>query len=402
MPNYDGEARYLIELVNAALHHRPAADPPEGLEEAVLASLICKHRIGGLIDPVLRATPDRFSDALKRPVHEDAQKTLFRVASQEDALEEFADSLQDAGIDFLPLKGAVLRRYYEKPHYRMMGDIDILIRPDKRSDVARIMEQNGYTRVEYPDLYDDSYRRKPILNIEVHVALGKDKHFPSDYFDTLWERASAREDNPCWHEMCHEDFYLYFLIHFAKHARNYGTGIRSLIDLWVLRRTDWFAALDRTLVDRVLREFSLNRFEREMLHLCDVWFEGEAEDEFTGELMRRFLILNSGLYGNFVNGFYERAFTKGEDAQKNKRKIFWRRIFLPRKNMIPRFPVLEKHPYLLPFCWIWRAILVLFRPGQVKGETDLYRRVSEGMDENRLIRDRLGFSDFSAEENGEK
>lgn len=391
MGRNDREAVYLIDLTAAALTHQAPPKPEADLDFALLSRLVGAHRIGALLYPTVQEISG-VDDGFLKSVREDCQKGILRDAMQQDAIEEFEALVTAAGIDYMLLKGTVLKRYYEKSYQRMMGDVDVLIHPRDRERVRAVMEGAGYTVSLFGELYDDVYHRAPILNFEIHHALGKEEHFPVDYFDAVWERALTLPQNPRHHEMCPEDYYLYFIIHTAKHCRNHGTGIRALIDLWVLRHGG-FPDFDRARVDAVLSDFGLLKFERAFCELCEVWFEGREGGAFHEE-MRSFLLLDSGLYGSFSNAFFDKSISEDfEHAHKSKRQLFIRRIFPPYRWMSQKYPILQKAKFLLPLFWFWRNLLVLCSPKKWKSEKRLYQEVTRGMESQRRIRAYLGFTE---------
>ena len=387
----DLHAKYLVEAVSAALHHKPIPKPDFPFDPELFLRLVSDQHLSTLLYPAFKSSegilPDEAAEKLRRDCRLDQQ----RAAEQEDALEELTEAFSAQKIRFLALKGIVLKRYYDKPSYRMMGDLDLLIEPENRARARDIMESLGYRTASYGEMYDDVYFRRPFLEVELHVALGRPEDYSDERFATLWDRAAFSPEKPCFGELSPVDYYLYFLLHAAKHFRGRGTGVRTVIDLWCLKER-FLPALDRAQLDIELEKFGMLTFERELTALCEAWFDrGEAEG-FFGEPMLRFLILDGGLYGNEENAFFKHTVEDGDvsQAHANKRKLFLRRIFPTRENMAVRYPVLDKHPWLLPFFWFWRILRTLVRPDKVQGEARLYRKVSDGMDLQTELRERFG------------
>ena len=53
-------------------------------------------------------------------------------------------SLEAAGIDYMPVKGAILKRLYPQPEMRVMGDCDILIRQKQAKAARALMKRLDY------------------------------------------------------------------------------------------------------------------------------------------------------------------------------------------------------------------------------------------------------------------
>lgn len=398
----DSHARYLVELCAAALHHAPLPLPSESIDSSYLVKLISAHHLSGLLYPLFSTEQTVLDENSLEQLRRDFRTDQLRDATQADALEELTEAFSKREIPFVLMKGIVMKRCYDKPYHRMMGDLDLLIREEDRAAAREVMEGLGYETKLYDELYDDVYYRLPFLNVEIHVALGEDGDFADPYFDTLWERVVPTKESPFCFEMSPEDYYLYFVQHAVKHCRGHGTGIRTLIDFWYARNA-LLPTLDRAFLDEKLADFKSLKFEKEFYELASVWFDAKPGDAFQNEAMRRFLILDSGLYGQEHNVLFRHAIEDGgaAGAQAKKRGIFLQRIFLPRENMSIKYPVLKKHGWMLPFCWIHRFFKTVFSPGKVRGEAKLYSKITRGMEFQSEMRARFGFTESSrSEENG--
>ncbi len=389
--NADRHAAFLVRLCAAALHGTECPTPDFVPDSSFLIKLIHAHHLSGLLYPILKDTQvltESAMEALRRDFRADQMRDL----AQEDALEEITEAFSEAGIRFMILKGIVMKRLYAKSYHRMMGDLDLYIYEADRQKSREVMESLGYETMLYEELYDDVYYRRPFLNVEVHVALGEDGDAAHPYFDAIWERAVQDGEYPLRYEMSPLDYYLYFVQHAVKHCKFHGTGIRTLIDFWVVRRT-LLPTLDRAEVEAVLTEFGSLTFEREFYALSEVWFDGAAGDSFQNESMRRFLILEAGLYGNESNNLFHHVIDESDlqQAHSNKRKFFLTNVFPPRERMAVKYPVLNRHPYLLVFCWIIRGTRALFHPQKIRKEAKLYSEVTSGMDLHTEMRTRFGF-----------
>ncbi len=397
----DLHAKYLVDCVGAALHHKELPVPKFELNPSYFVQLACAHHLSGLLYPLFSKSGDRLgADALKA-FSQDFKRDQMRDITQEDALEELSERFQAENIRFMVLKGVVLKRYYEKSYQRMMGDIDLLIDESDRARAKEIMESLGYETQSYEVLYDDVYYRRPFLNVEIHIALGKEADFSDPIFSSVWERARQDTTYSVRYEMSDEDYYLYFIHHAAKHCKGHGTGIRTLVDFWFIERK-LLPHLDRVYLDEKLASFGSLRFETEFSALCKAWFDSAPMDEFQGEPMRRFLILEAGLYGNFSNAIFKQTVEHSdtERSHAKKRGLFLRRVFLPRKQMSVRYPILKKHAWPLPFLWFWRILRTLFTPKNVRNEVKLYSTISKGMDFQTQMRMRFGFTQESDSADG--
>ena len=102
-------------------------------------------------------------------------KCSFAVMRDTKQIYEFGlicRKFEDAHIDYMPLKGIVIRNLYSESSFRKSGDIDILVKPNDISKAESILLVNGYT-------YDNSkecelhkqYLKMPFIAIEIHDRL---------------------------------------------------------------------------------------------------------------------------------------------------------------------------------------------------------------------------------------
>lgn len=262
-------------------------------------------------------------------------------------------AMEEAGIWYMPLKGVILKDMYPRYGMRQMGDNDILFDPARRADVRTIMEKLGFSVVEYEKDNHDIYFKKPVSNFEMHVYLidGQLNNQLMTYYLNVKDRLLKDEDNLYGYHFSDNDFYLFLLAHEYKHYMQGGTGLRSLLDIYVYLKQkrnemDWdyirqetekmgmadFEPLNRSLSMHLFGEESLTESEKRMYDY----------------------MLSSGAHGTVENDMANQIKTKGQFG------FFLSRLTLPYENMLYEYPVLKKAPYLYPIMWVWRLIRKFF------------------------------------------
>ena len=73
---------------------------------------------------------DQNSDLWKKGYKKQYSLAQYRVSNLEYEYKRVCNVLEEAGIDYLPLKGAVIRPLYPEPWMRVSCDIDILVHQD--------------------------------------------------------------------------------------------------------------------------------------------------------------------------------------------------------------------------------------------------------------------------------
>jgi len=234
-----------------------------------------------------------------------------------------------------------------------MGDIDILIKPEKRHQVRKIMETLKYSTKVFNKNNEDIYFKKPCINIEIHTELFEKKSVYFNFYKNIWKNLIKQKDNSSEYTFSNEDFYIFLITHFAKHYFHAGSGIRNIIDIYLYRHK-YTKQLDKEYIKQKLKEMELLEFEKDILSLIDTWFYGKKITPKIKE-MQEFLF-SSGLYGKEENVYYNKL-----KKYKNKTNYLLHRIFLPVKEMKNHYPILNYTLFLLPFFWFYRLLTTMIQ-----------------------------------------
>jgi hypothetical protein len=284
------------------------------------------------------------------------------------------DAFEQAGIDCIPLKGWVLRELYADPMSRSMADIDILVREFHQRQIRGVMEKLGYTQEQELTWREAVYRKDPYLHVEIHRRIAEDAGSVRAWEEKLWNEVSREEDRQHLFCLSDEDFFLLHLLHMHKDFRNGVLGFRRLADMWIFRKKH--PKLDEESLREELRKMRLDTFAQRMEMLSQICFEGKPLNP-DSELLLRFA-MKSGVFGE------ERSFKVSNAALRKERshgatktRAVLYLAFPSLGRMKARFPILEKWPILLPFCWAVRIIRQLVRSPAEQIRNLNYSEVSE-------------------------
>lgn len=281
---------------------------------------------------------------------------VFRYEQQQQALLELSAALEQAKIDFLPLKGAVIRALYPAPWMRTSCDIDVLVR---ESDLSRaitcLVERCGYEKKQQTH-HDVLLVTAGGVHIELHHTLIEEDYAQSagEALARVWETAAPAAAGSRCHLMSPELFYAYHVAHMAKHIERGGCGIRPFLDLYLLRQQN---NIEENRLQALLREMGLLKFANAAEQLAAHWF---ADTTTTAPVVRALeaYVLDGGLYGTAEQNIAANGVKKG-----GKLRHFLSLVFLPLKDLKCIYPVLEKHPWLMPVCQVRRWLRSLLRGG---------------------------------------
>ena len=357
----------------------PSADALKGADIKELYRCSAKHKVTALVCYALEKivqVPVLFSEAKTKAVRKD----MLLDAE----LQKIAAFLQSKGIFYMPLKGALLKEYYPNAGMRQMSDVDIFYDFRFREEIREYMLEKGYECVAFTE-GQDAYKRQPVYNFEFHHLLFSPLESETlyDYYKDIKSRLVKDSENPFRYNMSKEDFYIYLIAHEFKHFSQFGTGIRSLLDVIVF--TSKFGdSLNMKYVHREFEKINLSEFEEKQRALCNRL----AEDNLFGNLSvedEQLLscFLSTGVYGDYRTGIANRITGKTgekdrEFSRGKKIKYIIRRIFPPLEYYRAAYPLFYKHKILIPFCVVYRVFLAFFkRNAFVRAELDTLKKTDK-------------------------
>lgn len=352
------EAFYLLKIIAAAIDGGCVEIPTGNFDWDNLFQLTVMHKVEGLAYAGLAQTSGLPDEVLNR-FAEAYKLSVFTEYVQHSEGVKLLRLMEKNGIDCLPLKGWVIKPLYPQPALRSMCDIDILIKKPQSAAVKNLMVSMGYT-VESFGSNPDIYIKKPIMNIEIHNALIRDK---TDHFATAWDRAVLKDGRSHTYLMTDEDYYIFLLAHLRKHFFGSGTGVRSVTDVWVYLK-NYESTLDWAYIKEKLSDSGIWEFDRRIYALCLCWFASAEKTPEVEEYEEK--ILFSAAYG------------AGETAAKNavvsdinstvgvkntflKKTIYLLRLMFPGVSvMSASYPFVKSCSLLLPSAWVLRGFKSLF------------------------------------------
>lgn len=310
-----------------------------------------------------------------------AVRNTLLFAAERKALEAFCEERK---IWYLPLKGILLQNDYPGLGLREMADNDIWFDAAFQKPVHDWFVARGYTVEAYRQGVHDSYHKPPVFNFEMHTDLFDQQKFPAwtAYFEAARNRLLSLEGT-CWgRRFTLEDFYLYILTHMYKHFAGGGTGLRSLLDLYLFRRAHG-GELNGEILRQGLAQLDLMDFECETRALTERIFGcEEALRPADAEVL--LFYLSSGTYGTadnrMRNTLRKFAGESGAITRTTKLRYLWRRLFPDRAFMETwcrrEAPFFLQHRGLLLLAPWYRVgyNLVVGRAGKMKRELQALRK----------------------------
>ena len=287
------------------------------------------------------------SDLLTEKLVKSEAKSVYDYTQRKVSLDELSKAFEQASISYIPLKGSVIRDYYQLPWMRTSSDIDVLIHDEDIDIATQVLQANTDFKYLRRDRHDVHF-----VNKYVHLEL----HFSFEYSVDKIDKALA---NPWEYVLtstesceCHftpEYNLFYNVTHAAKHfIQDGGIGIRPILDLYVMRTHTVF---DEDLVKSLCNNAGVLGFYNQCCKLIDVWFNGDSHDEVSKCFEE--VVINGGVFGTQRLKIVK---NKRNDAGKN---YIGRRVFKTSDEIKRYFPKSRKHPILVPFYQVvrWKRML---------------------------------------------
>ena len=274
-------------------------------------------------------------------------------------------------IWYLPLKGIVLKDYYPKYGMREMADNDILCDATCMNEIKRIMEGLGFKCKELDEDGNHDVYLKSFTTFEMHRSLFSKDDFAEfyDYFNNVKDRIIRCNNQTYEYRFKPEDLYIYILTHEYKHYTKGGTGIRSLLDIYLIIKR-YGEQFDWEYISQELQSLSLNEFEKMNRVLSEKVF---SETELNEEEIELFMYyISSGAQGTDEHSWKNRLknnYISENGSKKAKRLYLCNRLFVNGIKLKNNYPFVYKHKILLPGLYIYRLCkAIISKPKKVLSE----------------------------------
>lgn len=278
------------------------------------------------------------------------QLAVCRYERMHYECEELYRILEDAEIDYLPLKGAVIRGLYPEPWMRTSCDIDILIRENDVERAVRLLESEAEYENCGKAYHDVSLKSPSGVHLELHFSIRENDERIDGLLDEVWNYAIPVDGTKHRYEMKNEYLLFHLIAHAYYHFLSGGCGMRFFLDLKLAREK---LRYDEDRLKEKLSACGLTKFYEELCVLSEVWFGEGERSPLTSELEK--YVLSGGVYGSLENHV-----SVGRQRKGGKFRYAFSRIFLPYKSLVVIYPKLKRRKWLTPFYQVRRWLHILF------------------------------------------
>lgn len=341
----------LIEILYAAVNE---VEDSESIKEKITPDMLLsvyrlakRHDLAHVVSNFVYRNKIEIDQELQARLQREEIMSVYRNEQMKYSFREICGVFDEAGIEYIPLKGSVIRPYYPYESMRTSCDIDILIHENDLETAVNSLETKGY-RCGDRNYHDVSLYSPSKIHLELHFNIQENMDNLDAVLKDAW--GYAIPTNSSQYAFSKEFFAFHIFAHMAYHFVSGGCGIRSLLDIWVLEHK---MGISYSCAKVLLEKAGIYQFAAEMSKLAELCFTQNNRDTFSDTVLK--YIFQGGVYGSAENHI-------AVDKSKNGGSAGYavKRLFLPYKSMVIAFPYLKKAPYLLPFCWVVRWIKAIF------------------------------------------
>ncbi len=360
--------QYIICTIKAALTDYKLELSDVEVDWIELFSMAEEHKITCIVGLGLAEVIDKIPTNIKGKFEKEINKNILLDAKQEYAAMTITAGFEKKSLKYMLMKGYNLKKLYPESYMRYMCDIDILIDNENYEQYEMVMKELAYEKKVESD-HEHIFVKPPMINVELHKRI-----VPSYYADLYayygdgWARAE-KKDEGFGYEYSIENQYIFLIVHLAKHYQGSGIGLSHFVDIFIMNKN---VDYNKQYVNEELQKLGLKKFHENVLKLIDFWFgDGDADDVIID--MSEF-VFSCGAYGNFQNRIATETMKGIEKygSEKSAKRVKRLEVIFPScKRLSENFKILNKYPWLYPFCLIYRNVRAIsFRRNKIKKYMD--------------------------------
>lgn len=357
-PVYD----QVLSLLRSALwgEERFPYQPPQDVEWADIIQELKTQAIQYLaIDLLIRENPEKAESYINSTA-----KSVMRLYNLLALQQDLCQQLTNAGIPCVVVKGAAAAILYPQPSNRLIGDIDLLVKPEAFERACRCISQCA-DYLEENDRHTEY--RKDNITIELHRAFSalpdpkKRAHSDQRIFGAIDAAETAFLDDYSFRGLPQVEHGLVLLEHISNHLEQ-GLGLRQILD--------WMMFADKVLDDRhwhaefatLLRELNLETLATTVTRMCqmylglrtDITWCADADEGLCQQLME--YVLYQGNFGRKLQrGSNIAVSLLGTTGDPRSLFRYLQQEGCKNWAAIRRFPILK------PFAWLYQLIRYAIR-----------------------------------------
>lgn len=354
--------RYFVTLISSHLNNIPPA-PTADIDWEEIFTLSNIHNVCAITANQILLLDKEFQPEAQilSKFRQQLGYTLIDSDGKEKALSYLKSLLSENEIEFILVKGVILKELYPIKELRTSSDIDVIVKNNDLEKLRNVLNENADCIITNDTEKEISFSYIE-QNIEVHSTLDTD----NTYFENIFDMC---EKHGYEYKISNEDHLLYVLCHIIKHFSAFGAGIKMFMDIDVIiRNTD---DIDYNKFIEKCRQINIETFAKASLALCHSWFdtpvatEIDLNSDFKLKELFENEIISSGNFGyskrNVGDYYINKEMNKnGKNNLSTKLKALITLFFPSTDYLKNHYRYSAKCPLLLPIAWLSRLLSAVF------------------------------------------
>lgn len=344
---------YFLSLVSSVLNGTEAPLPYENCSLESIKRIADDTRMDAIFDEAIIMLSKKFSVSaeLLSYAKKDLNHWIYIDTAMKYEIENLLKCFDKEQIYNLPMKGYFLKNDYPNPFDRSIADYDVLFEIKDIEKIKTVFSRNGYEFVQNDDT-QYHFKKAPFMYIEMHRALLHKYEDCYDIFKNQLDKANLRDGYNYSKEMSLEDYYIYMLLHSAKHFSQGGIGIRMIADEYVFYKK-YSDQLNQKYLSEQFEKLGITLFEKKLRDISLKWFSKGSEVKDFDDVEEYILLsMTLGRLDVAVMSEMERQRVNIKTGRKKSRFANFISSLFPNKTyMANKYPFVEKMPILLPYSW---------------------------------------------------
>ncbi len=344
---------YFLSLVSSVLNDTEAPLPYENCSLESIKRIADETRMDAIFDEAVLMLSKKYSvsDELLSYAKNNLNHWIYIDTAMKYEIENLLKCFDKEQIYNLPMKGYFLKNDYPNPFDRSIADYDILFDINDIDSIKNIFKQNGY-KFKKNDDQQYHFVKAPFMYIEMHRSLLKKDNINYSLLENQLEKAKVRDGYSYSKEMTLEDYYIYMLLHSAKHFSEGGIGIRMIADEYVFYKK-YSDQLNQKYLSEQFEKLGITLFEKRLRDISLKWFSPDSSITDFDDVEEFILMsMTLGRVDVAVMSEMERRRVNTKTGRKKSRFVNFISSLFPNKTyMANKYSFVEKMPILLPYSW---------------------------------------------------
>lgn len=314
-----------------------------------LFELIKSHNLGVEVFPCIMDNKHLMCTEPK--LYERWRSSVIKISAvqmvQTDKMLEMLAIFYESGFEPVVVKGLSIARYYTKPEYRMMSDLDLYANREDYKGIISCLINLGAS----PDNHE--------LLSPMHMAMICEDGMIIELHKKLHHSRYMRRLNlDEWHQLCFiraekvssnhieffclsaEDALIHTMLHFARHLVHGGANFRQILDVLMIYNANQIK-LDYSYYRKMVKSMNLSEFSDIFWTSLGKWFNLDIADFLVGSELCESIILKDSLFN---------AYSENEIQEQYRLFSFF----------TSRLPFVVKRNVFKPFIYISEVLVNLY------------------------------------------